>query len=120
MPQKNAYLAKQEQIRKRFLQAGMDTAWQEFWDLLCIVLHDPEVMGKDTFGKERLMKIRAAIAVLEDKFCPAMTTHPEADYYQEKMDALLRDIFGDDLAPFKDRYPYVQQFDYSKGKKEWR
>lgn len=120
MAKQNPYLLKQEQEKKKYLQAGMDTAWQELWDLLCIVLHDPEVMGKDTFGKERLLRIRKAIAEREDLFFTAFTSRVDADYYQEKLDALLRDIFGEDHAPFKDRYPYVKKFDYSKGRKEWR
>lgn len=116
----NPFLDKIKREKLACIQAGMDTAWQEFWDLLCITLNDPDVMGKDTFGKERLLKLRKAIAEREEIYCNGMNSGPEADYYQEKLDENLRRIFGDDLAPFKDRYPYIPQLGYSKAHRRWK
>lgn len=117
---KNSFLDKIKQEKLQCIRAGMDTAWQEYWDLMCLVLHDPDVMGKDTFGKERLLKIRKAIEEREDFYAKALNSGPEADYYQEKMDAELRGIFGENVAPFKDRYPYVPQLDYTKQHRQWK
>lgn len=116
----NPFLEKQKQEKLACIRAGMDTAWQEFWDLLCITLNDPDVMGKDTFGKKRLLKLRAAIQERETIYCNGLNSGPEADYYQEKLDDALRKIFGPELAPFKDRYPYIPQLGYAKAHKRWR
>lgn len=48
------FLKKQRAIQQGMLDVGMDTGFQKCWDLLQIVLHDPKVMGKDTFGKKRM------------------------------------------------------------------
>lgn len=49
-------LKRQQEAYQFFLDIGMDTGFQKCWDLLQIVLHDPKIMGKDTFGKERINK----------------------------------------------------------------
>lgn len=120
MAKQNAFLEKQRQEKLRCIRAGMDTAWQEYWDIMCIVLNDPDVMGKDTFGKGRLLKIQQAMSEREAQFANALNTGKEADYYQEKMDAMLRAIFGDDMPAFKDRYPHIPQLDYTKQHRQWK
>ena len=116
----NPFLDKIKEEKLACIRAGMDTSWQEFWDLLCITLNDPDVMGKDTFGKERLLKLRKALEEREEIYSKGMNSGPEADYYQEKLDENLRRIFGPDLAPYKDRYPYIPQLNYTKQHKQWR
>jgi hypothetical protein len=39
---------------------------------------------------------------------------------QEEQDGMLREIWGDELVPHKDRYPYQKEFSYKKGRKEWK
>ena len=119
---KNAYLAKQQAIQQGMLDVGMDTGFQKCWDLIQIVLHDPKVMGKDTFGKERMKKIFLALREVEKELGKAWlpSVERDADVMQRDLDALLKEIWDDDLQPFQERYPYIKKPDYSKGKKNWR
>lgn len=119
---KNAFLAKQQAMNQGFLEVGMDTGFQKCWDLLQIVLHDPKVMGKDTFGKERIKKVYWAMKELERELGKAWlpTLEKDADVMQRDLDALLKEIWGDELCPFHERYPYIKKPDYSKGNKNWR
>lgn len=119
---KNAYLNKRQAMNQGFLDVGMDTGFQKCWDLLQIVLHDPKVMGKDTFGKERIKKIYWAMKELEKELGTAWmpTQYNDADVMQRDLDALLNEIWGDELYPFYERYPFIKKPDYSKGNKRWR
>ena len=119
---RNSFLAQQQAIKQGMLDVGMDTGFQKCWDLLQIALHDPEIMGRDTFGKERIKKIYWAMKELEKELGKAWlpTLHNDADVMQRNLDALLKEIWGDELCPFNKRYPFIKQPDYSKGNKNWR
>lgn len=119
---KNGFLQKQQEKNQFLLEVGMDTGFQKCWDLLQIVLHDPKVMGKDTFGRERIKKIYWAMKEKEKELGTAWlpTKYNDSDVRQRDLDALLGEIWGKELCPFNERYPYVKQPDYSKGKKNWR
>lgn len=119
---KSGFLLKQQAMNQKFLDVGMDTGFQKCWDLFQIVLHDPKVMGKDTFGKERIKKVYWAMKELEKELGRAWlpTKYNDADVMQRDLDALLKEIWQEELCPFHERYPYVKQPDYSKGRKEWR
>ena len=119
---KNAFLLKQQTANQKFLDVGMDTGFQKCWDLMQIVLRDPEVMGKDTFGKQRIKKLYHALVKYEKELGAAWLPikEKEADVKQRDLDALLGEIWGDGLCPFYERYPHIKKVDYSKGKKNWR
>jgi len=53
---RNDYIAQRDAIRKEFFLAGMELEGQRTVDMLCLVLHDPEIMGKDTFSGARIVK----------------------------------------------------------------
>lgn len=110
---KNDYLARLKAERKQYVLIGMEFAEQKLFDMLCLVLHDPEVMGKDTFGAERLRKLHKALSEAEERWKEAWLHTQESDWYQEKLDAQLKEIFGE-IVPFDKRYPYQKQWDYSK------
>lgn len=111
---KNAYIAQREADRERFFVAGCDLAAQQMFDMLCLALHDPEVMGKGhTIGAERLKRIHNAMYEYEKKYHEAWVHTPESDFYQEKLDAALREIFGI-INPFNERYPYQKEWNYNK------
>ena len=117
MSKPNAYLAKQEALRQKCFDVGYDIAGQQFFDLLCLVLNDREIMKNNAFGAQRLNRIRQAIWEMELKYHAAWVRHPESDYYQVKLDEALERIFGK-IDPFNERYPYIGQDDYSKPFKE--
>lgn len=116
------FLKKQRAIQQVMLDVGMDTGFQKCWDLLQIILHDPKVMGKDTFGKKRIKKIYWAMKELEKDLGRAWlpSIYNDADVQQRNLDALLKEIWEDELCPFDKRYPWVKKPDYSKGNKNWR
>lgn len=116
------FAQKQKEAYQFFLDTGMDTGFQKCWDLLQIVLHDPDVMGKDTFGVDRIKKIYWAMKDLEKVLGTAWlpTQKNDADVRQRDLDALLKEIWGDELCPFSERYPYVKNPDYTKANKRWR
>jgi hypothetical protein len=109
----NALLKKIDKAKQDCFVAGCDIATQQFFDYMCIVLNDPKVMGKDVFGAERLKKIHDAMTELDKQFGEAWVNSQESDYYQEKLDALLRQIFGE-IDPFNKRYPLIKEWNYNK------
>ena len=117
MAKQNPFLAKQEALRQRCFEVACDTTTQQFFDYMCIVLNDPEIMGKDVFGANRLKKIREAMKKLDKEYSEAWCGSQDSDYYQEKMDDALKKIFGE-IVPFRERYPYLRDADYTKPFKE--
>lgn len=113
MAKQNPFLAKQEALRQQCFEVACDTTSQQFFDYMCIVLNDPEIMGKDVFGAKRLLKIHEAMKKLDKEFSEAWCGGQESDYYQEKLDDALRRIFGE-IDPFKTRYPHMKEWDYNK------
>lgn len=113
----NAFLQKQEIAKKLYWENGVDSGFQKCWDLVQLCLHDPAVMGKDVFGKDRLDRLFKALHQYEREYGDAWTDDVEADALQEKIDAGLREIHGKDFVPFHARYPNIIKQDYSHGKK---
>ena len=114
---KKDFLARQRERERVFLDVGLQCGRQQILDMMSIVLNDPEIMKKDTFGKDRLMIIVNAIGERIDLYQPAWTKSDEADYYQRKLDDALTRIYGDQLFDsFHTRYEYSPEFDYMKGR----
>ena len=117
MGKPNAFLAKQEAIKQKCFEVGCDTTAQQFFDFLCLVLNDPDIMGKDVFGADRLHKIHNALKAVDKQYSEAWTHSQESDYYQEKLDTRLRQIFGE-IDPFNVRYPYLKEWNYNRPAKK--
>ena len=68
----NDYIAQRDAIRREFFLAGMELEGQRTVDMLCLVLHDPEIMGKDTLlalsGCTEAEKVNYNIAKQADYF----------------------------------------------------
>ena len=117
---KNTYLDRQRQRDQAFFEAGERIGIQKMWDYMQIALRDPDIMKKDVFGRSRLEKLFLKSKELAEYFHTAFTDDKEADLVQRDMDAALREIWGDDLSTFYDRYPELKQLGYTKAKKNWR
>lgn len=117
---KNTYLQRQKTVQQTYLDIGEEMGMQKMWDYIQIALRDPETMGKDILGRKRIEKIFEKLKGLSDCYHTAFTDDKEADYYQEQMDGQLREIWGDDLNTFFERYPYMKQLDYNKPRKNWK
>ncbi len=115
--QQNAFLARQAALQNACFDAGLRCGRQQILDMLSLVLRDPEIMGKDTFGKERLIKVVKGVGDYIDKFQQAWEKTDETDYYRDKLDAALAEAYGEKLHDsFTERYPYAPEYDYNKGR----
>ena len=75
----NPFLAKQEQKQQMCFEAGCSTTAQQFFDYLCIVLNDPNVMGKDVFGANRIKKVHEALKATDKYYSEAFEIDLPAD-----------------------------------------
>jgi hypothetical protein len=74
-------------------------------------------MGKDTFGKDRLLKVIQGVGEYIDTYQKAWEKDDETDYYRAKLDEALAQAYGESLhESFLKRYEYAPEFDYIKGK----
>ena len=114
---KNDFLARQEADKQAHFDAGADFGTQTTWDALQLAIRD---VDPGRWGRKKIAKLYERTAFYKRYFHEAFTMSPEADVKQEEQDALLREIWGDELVPHKDRYPYQKQFSYKKSRKEWK
>lgn len=114
---KNAYLEKIEFERRFYLDVGVRMGRQQILDMMSLALRDPAIMGKNTFGKERLLKVVKTIGEYIDKYQPAWGKTDETDYYRAKLDAALAEAYGDGMhETFEKRYEFSPTYDYNKGR----
>lgn len=114
---KNDFLAKQRAVQRGFFDAGLRSGRQQIIDMVSLVLRDPDIMGKDTFGKDRLLKVVKGIGEYIDTYQKAWEKDDETDYYRAKLDDALADAYGEELHDsFLQRYEFAPDFDYTKGK----
>lgn len=107
------YAQRQAASRQAYLDIGMEVGMQKMVDLFAIALNDPAVLGKSILGKKRLMPVLQRVHDLIDEFSVAFTVQDDADYMQEKLDRILRQIYGDsEFVPFEERYPAIKQRKY--------
>ena len=116
---KNEYIQKLRDREQKVFDAGIRIGIQQCWDFLQLALRDPKVMGRDLFGRPRLEKVYQGIKERTDYFHPAFTMDKEADVSQEELDKCLKEIWGEDLVPFYERYDELKKFSYTKAKKGW-
>lgn len=106
MVKKNPYLAKREQERlaRDMIVAGW--AQQEVFDALTLVLNDKEVMGKDVFGEERLMKLCVALNAKVNEIRPGLSHQASASHVRRQVDDELQKICKKTFVPWEERYIY--------------
>ena len=114
---KKDFLARQRAVQSGFFEAGLRSGRQQILDLVSLVLRDQEIMGKDTFGKDRLLKVVKGVGDYIDLYQKAWEKDDETDYYRAKLDAALAEAYGEGLHDsFLQRYEFAPEFDYKKGK----
>lgn len=106
---KNAYLQKQKVTIDAYRQAEKETTMQYMIDTLLLVLHNPEVMGKDTFGLKRIRRLMAAWSIEIQRYEQVFHRVDEQDYWQVKLDQQLKEILGDEFVPFSKRYEWLRE-----------
>ena len=114
---KNAFIERQRIANQAYFEAGLQMGRQQIIDMLSVVLNNPKVMKRDTYGKNRLTRIINAIGEAIDTFQKAWERDDETDYYRAKLDELLTRAYGVDMVDtFDKRYEYCCDYDYKKGK----
>lgn len=117
---KNDYLSRQRAREQEVFDAGLRIGRQQMCDYISLALRDPETMGKDTFSGKRIIKVINKVNDMMCQFSSAFEKCDEADYYQEKLDRLLREAYGEEIKDgffgFHDRYDCVKKQDYFTGK----
>ena len=116
---KKDFLAKQRALQQGFFSAGLQSGRQQIIDLVSLVLRDQEIMGKDTFGRDRLLKVVNGVGEYIDLYQKAWEKDDETDYYRAKLDAALVEAYGQELHDsFLVRYEFAPEFDYNRWR--WR
>ena len=116
---KKDFLARQAATQRAYFDAGLQCGRQQILDMMTLVLRDPSIMGKDIFGRARIEKLFAKCQEYDSYYDLCFTKHVDADKRQEEMDRVLKEIWGNDLCPFAERYPYTKYYGYNKPLKEW-
>ena len=117
MAKVNNYLAQRDAVRQGFFTAGLQCGRQQIIDMMSLVLRDPDIMGKDTFGKDRLLKVVKGIGEYIDTYQKAWEKDDETDYYRAKLDDALAQAYGEGLHDtFLKRYDMAPEYDYLKGR----
>lgn len=114
---KNDFLARQRAVQHEFFNAGLQSGRQQIIDMVSLVLRDPDIMGKDVFGKDRLLKVVKGIGEYIDTYQKAWEKDDETDYYRAKLDEALAQAYGEGMHnTFLQRYEVAPEYDYMKGK----
>lgn len=114
---KNDFIARQRAQQRACFDAGLRSGRQQILDMLSLVLRDPDIMGKDVFGKDRLLKVVKGIGEYIDVYEKAWLKDDETDYYRAKLDAALAEAYGKGMHDtFMQRYEYAPEFDYTTGR----
>lgn len=117
MSGKNSFLQKQKELQRACFDAGLHSGRQQIIDMVSLVLRDPNIMGKDTFGKDRLIKVVQGTKDYINHYAKAWMKDDDTDYWQKQLDDALAEAYGEGLADsFYDRYKYAPEFDYTRGK----
>lgn len=115
----NNFLKQQAEKNNYYFQMGEQVGFQRCLDYMQALLRNPKYVGKDTFGRKRWELLYEGLEECDKTYGNAFTMSVDADYCQEKLDAEIREIFGDDTLIFKERYPMIKEAKYNKPKKGW-
>lgn len=100
-----------QRIREAYsngLQAGQETGYQRAFDYMSVAMRDAGMSGA------KIKALLRAAEALDREIGAAWEPRSdvEADYYQEKLDERLREIFDEDFVPFAKRYPWIREVRY--------
>lgn len=114
----SGYLKRQADVQDKLLRIGTEVGQQQVFDALALALRDPAVMGaKCVFGPAKVKTVCQRVQEIVQEFADAWSPSPEQDYQQDRLDRALKDIFGEELQPFKQRYPFMKEQKYRRIKR---
>lgn len=110
---KNGYLERRAFERQQLLKIGIQTGRQQIIDALTVALNNPDVMGSDTCGETRIIRICQGVKTELERYALAWTSEDEADYFRVKLDERLQQILsGQTIVPFETRYEFIRKIKY--------
>lgn len=111
-------LARQRASERAHFDAGLQMGRQQILDMMCLSLHDPKVMKKDTLGRKRLLRVIVDIGEKIDYYHHAWVKKDDTDAFRVGLDNALADAFGKDELKdtFEKRYEFCPEFDYKANK----
>ena len=113
------YMKQRQKRDQQMLSIGEDLGFQKCLDYMHCLLRNPKYVKNDIFGRKRWELLLEGLQECDKKYGNAFTNEVDADVCQEKLDAELRDIYGDDALVFSERYPFIKEQRYNKPKKGW-
>ena len=112
------YQQRLEAEKQEMLKTGEKHGFQKACDFIAMALNDPDVMGKRVLSGEVIDKvIDSAIETLDAYHTAFTPSDPEADVWQERLDAIQKKIFKERFQPFYERYPWLKKIKYGKRRK---
>ena len=100
-------------LQQTAYEIGLDIGFQQAMDYICMALNDAETMTGKPLGGDRIDRIcRQAIRYQQEYHTAFMPKNPEADVYQEHLDAAQRRIFKERAQTFYERYPAIRRVNY--------
>ena len=102
------YMDKLEAVSRASLEIGVEAGMQKAADLFCAAL------ALEGYGEERLLRITSRALELDQEFDGAYGCGEEADWLQERLDAILRKACGEHFTPFRERNKHIREFNYKK------
>ena len=97
-----------EAVSRASLEIGVEAGMQKVSDMFLAAL------AQEGFGEERLYRLACRVSELDTEFDGAYGCGPEADWLQERLDAILRKACGAHFVPFRERNPHIREFNYKK------
>lgn len=117
MAKQSGFMKQQQALQRAYFEAGLQSGRQQILDMMSLVLRDPDIMGKDTFGKDRLLKVVQGVSEYIDTYQKAWEKDDETDYYRDKLDAALAEAYGEGMHDtFLKRYEFAPEYDYNRGR----
>lgn len=116
---KNDFISRQNQKDRNCITFCENFGFQRCIDMMQLALRDKRFCS-DKFGRQRLEKLISGIAYYNDSYIDAYYQNPESDVKQNHMDEALREIWGEDLVPFPERYDYISQYNYNVAHRQKR
>lgn len=65
-------------------------------------------------GPARVKAVCQRVQEIVQEFADAWSPCPEQDYQQDRLDRALKDVFGEGLQLFGQRYPYIKEQKYRR------
>lgn len=102
------YVDQLDAVGRAAMEIGVEAGMQKISDMFIAAL------ALEGYGEDRLVRLAQRVSELDAEFDGAYGCGPEADWLQERLDAILRKACGSHFVPFRERNPHIREFNYKK------